>query len=229
MNLHDLIQWRKAELRMSWRELAARAEQAGHTISAARLSELGNNRPPLTDLPEVGKLHAISAAIGVDVAQVFIAAGNSVKVLDGSDPTHEFGGLERVTAVLRGATDRQLDLIAQAAELIRKAGDTAEAEPAGTHLAARLEGLIDGSDTADDGTGDDAPDSAVIVEALERASHLQILAELARRIQFAHDSDRELPPVPQVHLQWPMQVADSKSSDSDLNASDQANITEHAP
>lgn len=71
-------------------------------------------------------------------------------------------------------------------------------------------------------------DDDTIAAALRQASHLQILAELARRIQSAHEPDRDLPPVPQIHLQWPMQVqTDQASHESVIGPPEQSSPGEH--
>lgn len=67
-------------------------------------------------------------------------------------------------------------------------------------------------DTDDDTKYDDD----TIAGALRQASHLQVLAEVARRIQAAHEPGRELPDVPQVHLRWPRTAAPSARRDTGL-------------
>lgn len=52
-------------------------------------------------------------------------------------------------------------------------------------------------------------DDDTIAAALRQASHLQVLAEIARRIQAGHEPGRDLPEVPQVQLRWPRSEAPS--------------------
>lgn len=64
-------------------------------------------------------------------------------------------------------------------------------------------------------------DDDTIAAALRQASHLQVLAELARRIQAAQETGRDLPVIPQVNLEWPMQGATEQDSlVSDANSPD---------
>lgn len=93
----------------------------------------------------------------------------------------------------------------------------------------RVLGLHPGPPIASEADGAGvALDDETVAAALQQASHLQILAELARRIQAAHDPDRELPPVPQLHLQWPMQAMDGEPSHETVSTSPEQSIdTEH--
>lgn len=50
---------------------------------------------------------------------------------------------------------------------------------------------------------------------LHEASHVELLAELARRIASSQEPGRELPPVPQVRLSWPRSAAPSARRESD--------------
>ena len=59
---------------------------------------------------------------------------------------------------------------------------------------------------------------------LHEATHVELLAELARRIAAVDTPDQELPPVPQVRLSWPRSAAPSarrvpKSEDADRGRS----------
>lgn len=80
-------------------------------------------------------------------------------------------------------------------------------------------GLHDGPPAVRDAEAASAPlDPDTIAAALRQASHLQILAELATRIQAAQEPGRELPPIPQVHLEWPMHADSSEKPPDQVDA-----------
>lgn len=68
-----------------------------------------------------------------------------------------------------------------------------------------------------DGASDAPPMPDEQIEtALRQASHLQILGELARRIQAAQPPPGTPPQVPQVHLRWPKASAPDQASEGTL-------------
>jgi transcriptional regulator with XRE-family HTH domain len=76
MRLQDLIRTRKQELRLTWAQLAQRAEDAGHPISNSMLHHWAGNAWP--NIPPTEALRALAAALGVDVDVILEAAAASL-------------------------------------------------------------------------------------------------------------------------------------------------------
>ena len=64
-------------------------------------------------------------------------------------------------------------------------------------------------------TATEDPDRDVAGPRLREASHVELLAELARRIAASQDPGRDLPPVPQEPLSWPRSAAPSARRNAD--------------
>jgi hypothetical protein len=124
VRLQDLIRTRKAALGMTYDELVAQAEAAGHPIARSTLHFIALQE--WKNIPSTDTILAVAAAIGVEPDEVLNAAAASVGI---QTRFMEFDhGTRAVIGLLENRTPDQIRALEDVLRSVTRAMDTPTAE-----------------------------------------------------------------------------------------------------
>lgn len=112
MKLSALIRKRREELELTWPKMVKRAEQAGWPITRNYLMQLANEDTELKTAPGREILHAVAAATGLSVHEVWAAAGESLGVYV-QEPVQTEDGGQLFVALTQGRTPEEREWLAE--------------------------------------------------------------------------------------------------------------------